>query len=90
MPGYLRLFGLPEDAPLAAGEMWRRIVDELGVMAALEPASREALDVILQEGPLARRIVAALGDEPSPEAMRAVYRRLCDDLASGEVFRGDV
>ncbi len=90
MPGYLGLFGLPEDSPLTAGEMWPRIVNELGVMESLEPASREALQVILESGPLSRRILAAVGDDPARDRLRTVYRRLCDDLAAGKVFRGDV
>ena len=44
------------------------------------------LDVLLREGPLARRILRALGSEFSRNRVANVYRRLCDCLAQGELF----
>jgi len=52
-------------------------------------SARAHLEVVLREGPLARRILSHLGPEPAPprEALARVYRALCDALAAGRTFR---
>jgi hypothetical protein len=42
--------------------------------------------VVLDQGPLARRILRSLEGKPLPGALEAVYRRLCDCLARGEML----
>jgi len=42
--------------------------------------------VILDEGPLARRIIQALGPEPGRDRLTAVYRELCDCLREGRMY----
>jgi len=44
------------------------------------------LQVILDEGPLARRIIQALGPEPGRDRLTAVYRELCDCLREGRMY----
>ena len=67
-----------------AAELWRHLV------AATTPDSTgpwgEPLRVMLEHGPLARRILRALGPDCSKARLRALYRRLCDCLAEGRMF----
>jgi len=82
---YLAAFGFP-GGPATAGEMWIHLV-ETGV-ASGGPA-RDALDVVLREGPLARRILRATGPSPDRAALERTYRRLAACLAEGRMFRAD-
>jgi hypothetical protein len=45
-----------------------------------------ALAVIRDHGPLARRLVQALGPAPDRARLAAVYGRLCDCLEAAEPF----
>ncbi|MCB1035156.1 MAG: glutamate--cysteine ligase [Acidobacteria bacterium] len=84
-PAYLSHFGLSETC--TAGELWRHLVSEsfesgnLAVDPWLDP-----LEVILEEGTLARRIVTALGPNPTSRDLHRVYGRLANCLARGEMF----
>jgi len=94
-PEYLGLFGI-QQATLTAGELWQRIYQANEPRLELSAQSRSALDVILNRGPLARRVLHSLGADrgtAAPEsqrldrdAIRAVYSRLCDCLNAGNVF----
>jgi len=46
-----------------------------------------AIDVILDDGPLARRILRATGRAPDHERLHAVYSTLCQCLEDGQMFR---
>lgn len=79
---YLALFGV--DAPCSAGALWRHLLD-----GALEQALapwREPLAVLLEQGPLARRLLRAAGEDGG--RLAAVYRGLCDALAEGRMYLG--
>jgi gamma-glutamyl:cysteine ligase YbdK (ATP-grasp superfamily) len=81
-PRYLAMFGIQADV-LSVGELWRVLA------ARLLTGSDEAwapLQVILDEGPLARRIIDALGPEPDRDRLAAVYRELCDCLQEGSMY----
>jgi len=67
-----------------AGELWRHLVGSLG-LADAEPW-RGPLGVMLDHGPLARRILRALGREWDDLRLHAVYRELCDCLDAGRMF----
>lgn len=85
---YLSVFGFPGKS-CSLGELWQHLVARLlPDGSGLDAGLRSALDVLLARGPLARRILKALGGEASPDDMRALYRRLCDCLAGGEMFCG--
>jgi len=86
-PAWLRALGLPDRGPLAAGEAWRGLLEGLSP-SPLAPASpwREALALVLEQGPLARRILRALGPGPDRPRLRAVYGALADALAAGRPF----
>jgi len=126
---YLDLFGFTGDS-CTAGELWRHLVESLGVLADFECERRpmcrreraqgqaglptlvappamgrcstcpvtcstglevtwlEALKVILDRGPLARRILACFEVEAETDPLDEVYRELCNCLAAGRVFYG--
>ena len=80
---YLAMFGV-DAASMTVGELWRTLAERL------IPGQNEAwsaLQVIFDEGPLARRLLAALGDDPDRDRLAAVYRELCDCLQEGTLFR---
>jgi len=72
---FLAGFGL--DGPCTASDVWRHL------STALLPAPPPALEILLDQGSLARRILRALdGGRP----LEAVYRDLCDCLHEGKSF----
>jgi gamma-glutamyl:cysteine ligase YbdK (ATP-grasp superfamily) len=78
-PAYLRLFGYRR--PHArAGDLWAHLIE------CRQPSLARALDVVLDQGPLARRILRSLEGKPLPGALEGVYRRLCHCLARGEML----
>lgn len=79
---YLRLFGIKE-TKISAGEFWQALVEKT---LAPDDVNRPTLDVILQHGPVARRIMNTLGSDFSRANLQAVYGKLCSCLASGEMF----
>jgi glutamate---cysteine ligase / carboxylate-amine ligase len=86
-PRYLEALGYPERGPARAADVWRHLIAQLD---ASEPGFGEwkpALDVITDEGCLARRILTALGPAPSRTRLEAVYRGLAGCLDAGEMFR---
>jgi len=86
-PSYRALLGMEAGGTPTAGEVWRHLV-EAGV-GSWEGAEewRGPLDVILEEGPLARRLLAAAGESPDRRRLREVYGALADCVADGEMFR---
>jgi hypothetical protein len=83
---YLRCFGLPP-ATITAGDLWRHLRDDLRDVHP--PAADEfaaAWSLILDRGPLARRILDALGPEPDRPVIEATYARLANCLAEGRLF----
>jgi gamma-glutamyl:cysteine ligase YbdK (ATP-grasp superfamily) len=85
---YLQCFGFP-GRKASAGELWQHLVETLGLLG--RPECRP-LQVVLEQGPLSRRILDALHGEARPgarvarEALDPIYRRLCRCLALGEMF----
>jgi len=85
---YLKLFGLDRNTATAR-ELWYHIINRLikSESSSLEKWKRE-IDVILDEGPLAERIVRAIGHNHSKENIVHVYRHLCDCLEQNRMFLG--
>ena len=77
-------FGI-QSRSLTAREAWRAIVEQIDSAPRLRE-HKPALDVILERGPLARRIVARTGDAPSRSTLSGVYHELADCLATGRMF----
>ncbi|HUX90537.1 MAG TPA: glutamate-cysteine ligase family protein [Gallionellaceae bacterium] len=83
--GYLRLLGFP-DRQCQAGELWRHLVETTSLSSSEQ--WREPLQVILEGGPLARRILRAVGQDCSKTRLHEVYGELCECLAMGKMFAG--
>jgi len=83
---YLQMFGFPAGSA-TAGELWRHLARSVaGEGFPAEGEVRSAAETILSEGPLARRILRALGESPSRQKIREVYRAICGCLEEGRVF----
>ncbi len=78
---YLRLFGYPGDS-CTAGELWEHLLAALPELTSDSSLWRTPLETILNEGPLARRILDALPDNE----LETVYDELCRCLEAGELF----
>ncbi|SFN24238.1 Gamma-glutamyl:cysteine ligase YbdK, ATP-grasp superfamily [Nitrosospira briensis] len=85
---YLRLLGLPAGR-CEGRDLWRHLI---GAAMRSQPEQRgmrqNELRIILEHGPLARRILRALGSDFSRGQLRSVYRELCDCLEEGRMFQG--
>lgn len=87
-PVYLERLGLDRRGAVGAGEAWRALAAP--VLSDPEVAElHRPLEVILERGPLAERIVAELGAvAPTRARLRDVYEELCGCVEAGEPFRG--
>ena len=77
----LACFGVTQ--PLEAGELWRMILAERPRLTATQSAT---IDAILERGPLARRLLEALGRETTSQRLRDVWLELADCLDAGRLF----
>ena len=86
VPEYLALLGYP-DGRCSAQELWTHLIERM-LHDGAEHADpwREPLQTILRQGPLARRILHAIGSDYAPAHLAEVYRELCDCLHGGRLF----
>jgi gamma-glutamyl:cysteine ligase YbdK (ATP-grasp superfamily) len=84
-PDYLSLFGFA-GSRCTMRELWLHLETVMN-SGALKPW-QDALGIILERGPLARRILRAVGPDCPQPRLEAVYRELCDCLAEGRMFLG--
>ncbi len=83
---YLQLLGMPGKS-CQAGELWRYLIEErLHGHVGGSMAWNDTLQVLLNEGPLARRILRAVDGDFSRAHLHQVYGRLCDCLQDGKTF----
>jgi glutamate---cysteine ligase / carboxylate-amine ligase len=82
---YQLALGLTPDASATAGAIWGRLLDRMAC-GFLDPQWHRPLRTVLERGPLARRILRAIGDDFSRSGIESVYRRLADCLAEGRLF----
>jgi hypothetical protein len=86
---YLAQFGV-ERKPVSARELWASLLDPVldgRQTICLSAAGSAALRVILDSGPLSRRIEAALAGDM--ERLPTIYGELSECLARGCMFRSD-
>jgi gamma-glutamyl:cysteine ligase YbdK (ATP-grasp superfamily) len=83
---YLKLLGWHGRIPCSVRDLWRHLVEAVDAAAGLDAGGVRALEGILREGPLARRLLRAIGSTPNRLRLRAVYRELCDCLAEDRLF----
>ena len=82
---FLGAWGMDGDGTLRAGEVLRTLYTLLKGQIAEEHYA--ALELIFEQGPLARRILTALQGDCSRPALARTYGRLADGLAAGALFR---
>lgn len=85
-PGYLRLFGCTSPAPVPVGRLWQHIFSQLQTSPYPPKGFDRELAVILEQGPLARRIRNRLGNDCNRDALFKIYGDLADCLAMGRMF----
>jgi glutamate---cysteine ligase / carboxylate-amine ligase len=81
----LRALGVRAAGSLTAQSLLRTLLDETAPRAVWW---RPVIELILQEGNLAERIVRAAGPQPTRRRLQSVYRRLADCLQQGTLFLG--
>jgi carboxylate-amine ligase len=81
---YLQQFSFP-GARCEARELWAHLIARCPACRA-EPW-QQPLEVMLEEGPLARRILRVVGDSPGSAEIDAAYAALCACLAEDRMFR---
>jgi gamma-glutamyl:cysteine ligase YbdK (ATP-grasp superfamily) len=80
---YLRLFGYTRSRECSARDLW----DHLAVQTAAGSRTRDSiLESILRYGPLARRIVRAIGPDLSRASLVRLARHLSECLAEDRLF----
>ena len=85
---YLRLMDFPAQR-CEVGELWQHLIASTRQHRPEQPEGMgKIVDTILQHGPLARRILHALGPDWKRERLRFVYGELCDCLEEGRMFLG--
>jgi glutamate---cysteine ligase / carboxylate-amine ligase len=85
---YLRLMGFP-GTRCQAGELWRHlVVSMMRNQSKQQKSACQALQIMLDQGPLSRRILRAVGPEYSKQRLGEVYGKLCECLETGNMFLG--
>lgn len=85
---YLELFGFP-DRNGEAWELWQYLLSTVSTNDPdLDPALRETVQYIINNGTLAQRIKRAIGKEIRRSRLRETWRQLCRCLAEGKRFEG--
>lgn len=85
---YLTRLGCLE-CRISAADLWRFLIEaHLQDDPAYRSHWRQPLETILEQGPLARRLLKAASRSPTPERLQTVYRELCDCLQTGKSFVG--
>jgi len=81
---YLELLGL-DSRPRKASELWKTLVERLSGDGLLDSQWLAPLQLILEQGPLARRLERALDTDPG--RLRDVYHELCECLHDNRQYR---
>lgn len=83
---YVALFGAKPQVT-SARALWRHIIDH--TLARMDASTEwsDALDLSIEQGCLARRIVHSVGPDAEPERMLTEYRRLSTCLAEGTMYQ---
>jgi carboxylate-amine ligase len=83
---YLALLGYPGNQ-CRAGELWRFLIEtHLQGSPDYHEHWQHPLETILDQGPLARRILNRVGHDVRHSGLKAVYCELCDCLQTGRMF----
>ncbi len=85
-PAFLAAFGRSRASPRTAGELWLELVHEVVRPDPQAAEFLEHLDLVLERGTLAQRILCSLGGSPDRTRLRRVWRELADCLHEGRSF----
>jgi glutamate---cysteine ligase / carboxylate-amine ligase len=83
--GLLAALGLPGE-PRTAIDVWRRLADATLPDVDVDPIVEGPLRTVLRRGPLARRILTAVGTAPDANELRRLAGQLADCLQAGVSF----
>jgi len=86
-PTLLKAFGWKGYDSPTAHDLWGAAITRLQPMASASPAEQLAQQTYLEQGTLARRMTTALGVNPSPEAIIALYRQLGTCAENNRILR---
>jgi hypothetical protein len=81
---YSSLFGFDAQS-MTAGTFWKRLFND-HLRSRIQECFHAPLLHIIKKGPLARRIISALGDSFPVSRLQSLYRRLTECLQSGTLF----
>jgi gamma-glutamyl:cysteine ligase YbdK (ATP-grasp superfamily) len=85
-PEYLKLFGMLRN-DCDAANLWETIAEGLDRAQARRASLwRRPLEFAITRGPLARRLLRAIGPRPSHGALHELYTALADALQDGKPF----
>jgi glutamate---cysteine ligase / carboxylate-amine ligase len=83
---YLDVLGLP-GGPHRAVDLWRALLERVDRTSGIASEWwRPVIETIFREGPLARRILRAVGPDVNRGRLHEVYGRLCECLHDGRMF----
>jgi len=85
----LSALGCTHHASRRAGRLWADLIERLSARQSFPAEIERALETMLSQGTLARRILRALPEPGKRSAQRRLYARLADHLAAGTLFRPD-
>ena len=87
---YLKALGFPGSGPIpTAGAVWRHLAHDLAEAEGFYVAGvLPDVEELLRRGCLARRILEALGPQPSEARILTVYRQLAETLVANGCFEG--
>ena len=83
---YLERLGFATGGPMPAGAVWAELAEPV-LADPTVPELHQPLELILDEGPLAERLIRALAGTPTRAGLRDLYERLCGCLEEGEPLR---
>jgi glutamate---cysteine ligase / carboxylate-amine ligase len=86
-PQLLRLYGWTSGSSCSMQQLWRHLVAD--TQPATDPRTAPALEVILRDGPLARRMTRYLQADNSRASQHRLAAELCNCLENGRLFRTD-
>ena len=85
-PAYLKMLGYP-GRQCEARVLWRFLIERMMHDDPAAAAWKASLENILDQGPLSRRILRAVGAHCSRDRINESYGKLCDCLQAGTLFR---
>ncbi|MCB9857902.1 MAG: glutamate--cysteine ligase [Phycisphaerales bacterium] len=85
---YLKALGLDVTTRYTVRDVWRHLFEATHATSGASSTTQAAMQIIIENGPLSRRILKRLGGDPSRAAIESAYREACDCLEQGTLFRG--